>query len=90
MCTVNLRYLLLTDLDLDLVGGVVVLPVDADDVEADVAQVAQRLLLEVSVRVHPDPTVVNAIVDPVGVLGRKIQLQGPSTVPHWGKIHIHI
>ena len=71
MCTVNLRYLLLTDLDLDLVGGVVVLPVDADDVEADVAQVAQRLLLEVTVRVHPDPAVVHAVVHAVRVLGMK-------------------
>ena len=58
-----------TDLDLDLVGGVVVLPVDADDVEADVAQVAQRLLLEVPVRVNPDTAVVHAVVDTVGILG---------------------
>ena len=76
MCTVttvSLRNLHLTDLDLDLVGGVVVLPVDADDVEADVAEVAQRLLLEVPVRVHPDPAVVHAVVHPVGVLQGKIQ-----------------
>ena len=69
-----------TDLDLDLVGGVVVLPVDADDVEADVAQVAQRLLLEVPVRVHPDPAVVHAVVDAVGVLAGKTKLREQSII----------
>ena len=55
-------------LDLDLVGRVEVLPLDSDDVEADVSEMLKSFLLEITLRIEACSSVVDSVVDARGVL----------------------